>query len=122
MFTFLMVTHIFVSIVLILVILMQAGRGGGVSEIFGGASSKTIFGTSATQFLMKATAVCAVLFIITSLSLAILSARRSRSLMAGHQAAPPAVNAVDIGGEESMPAQTDIPDENEEKTPESNPE
>jgi preprotein translocase subunit SecG len=81
MYLFLMVLHVFVSMVLILVILMQAGRGGGVSEIFGGSATKTIFGTSVTSFLTKATAACAVLFIITSLSLAVLSSRRSRSLM-----------------------------------------
>ena len=87
MFMFLMVMHIFVSLVLIGVILMQAGRGGGVSEIFGGSSTKTIFGTSATDFLTKATAVCAVIFIATSLSLAILSSRRSKSLMESRGAA-----------------------------------
>lgn len=81
MFLFLIIVHIFVSIVLISVILMQAGRGGGVSEIFGGSSTQTIFGTSATKFLQRATAAVAIIFIITSLSLAILSSRRSRSLM-----------------------------------------
>jgi len=81
MFTFLMVVHIIASMVLIMVILMQAGRGGGVSEMFGGGSTQTIFGTSAGKFLAKATAACAILFIITSLSLAVLSSRRSRSLM-----------------------------------------
>jgi preprotein translocase subunit SecG len=88
MFTFFMVIHIFVSIVLILVILMQAGRGGGLSEIFGSGSTQTIFGTSAAKFLTRATAVCAVLFIITSLSLAVLSSRRSRSLMEPGAARP----------------------------------
>lgn len=81
MYTFLMVIHVFVSMVLILVILMQAGRGGGVSEIFGGSSTRTIFGTSATKLLTRATAACAILFIVTSLSLAVLSSKRSRSLM-----------------------------------------
>lgn len=81
MFVFLMVVHVFASIVLILVILMQAGRGGGLSEMFGSSSTHTIFGTSTAKFLTRATAVCAVLFIITSLSLAVLSSRRSRSLI-----------------------------------------
>lgn len=86
MYTFFMIVHIFASMVLILVILMQAGRGGGVSEVFGGSSTRTIFGTSVTNFLMRATAVCAVLFIITSLSLAVLSSRRSQSLMESRSA------------------------------------
>jgi preprotein translocase subunit SecG len=86
MYTFIIVIHIFASMVLILVILMQAGRGGGVSEIFSGSSTQTIFGTSASNFLMKATAVCAVLFILTSISLAVLSSGRSRSLMESQRA------------------------------------
>jgi len=81
MYAFIVVVHVFVSMVLIIVILMQAGRGGGVSEMFGGSSTQTIFGTSATKFLMRATAVCAILFIVTSLSLAVLSSGRSRSLI-----------------------------------------
>ena len=87
MYMFFMVIHIFVSLVLISVILMQAGRGGGVSELFGGSGTKTIFGTSVTGFLQKATAACAIVFIITSLSLAILSSRRSKSLMESRGAA-----------------------------------
>ena len=104
MFTFLMVVHVFASIVLILVILMQAGRGSGLSEMFGGTSTQTIFGTSAAKFLTKATAVCAVLFIITSLSLAILSSRRSRSLMAAQP--------VEVG-EEAESQELDMPIEDE---------
>lgn len=79
--------------VLILVILLQTGRGGGVSEVLGGSSTKTIFGTSATKFLVRATAVCAVLFIVTSLSLAVLSSMRARSLMGSIKA-----RAIEFGG------------------------
>ncbi len=105
MFTFLMVVHVFVSIVLILVILMQAGRGRGLSEMFGGASTKTIFGTSAANFLTKATAVCAALFIVTSLSLAVLSSKRSKSLIAAQP--------VEVEGLEGESQELDIPIEDE---------
>ena len=81
LYTFVLVIHVIVSLVLILVILMQAGRGSGMSDVFGANSTQTIFGTSASNFLMKATAVCAVVFILTCMSLAILSSKRSRSLM-----------------------------------------
>jgi len=67
--------------VLILVILLQSGRGGGLSESFGSSSTSTIFGTSASTFLQRATSAAAILFLITSLSLAILSSRGSKSLM-----------------------------------------
>ena len=111
MFTFLMVLHVFVSIVLILVILMQAGRGGGVSEIFGAGSTQTIFGTSTAKFLTKATAACAILFIVTSLSLAILSSRRSKSLMESKAAQSVKIEET----EEAESQKLGMPIENEEK-------
>lgn len=81
MYAALIVIHIIASIVLILVILLQAGRGGGLSESFGVSSTQTFFGTSATKFLQRATSVSAVVFLLTCLSLAALSTKRSRSLM-----------------------------------------
>lgn len=77
---FLVIVHIFVSLVLIGVILLQAGKGGGLSETFGGASQQ-LFGTKSSTFLNRATAVCAILFLVTCLSLGILSSHGRRSLM-----------------------------------------
>lgn len=81
MYIFVLIIHIIASLVLVLVILLQAGRGGGLSEAFGGGAAQTIFGTKAATFLTRATAVCAVLFLITSLSLAVLSGLRTKSLL-----------------------------------------
>ncbi|MEE8359564.1 MAG: preprotein translocase subunit SecG [Candidatus Omnitrophota bacterium] len=81
MYIFLIVIHIISCIVLVLTILLQSGKGGGLSESFGAGSTSTIFGTSATNFMQKATAVCAIVFLVTSLSLAMLSSRKSKSLM-----------------------------------------
>ena len=81
MYAILIVVHVIASIILILVILLQAGRGGGLSESFGVSSTQTFFGTSATKFLQRATSVSAVVFLLTCLSLAALSTKRSRSLM-----------------------------------------
>jgi preprotein translocase subunit SecG len=81
MYVFLIAVHVIASLVLVVTILLQAGRGGGLSEAFGSSSTSTIFGTSASTFLQRATAVCAIVFLLTSLSLAVLSSRRSRSLM-----------------------------------------
>ena len=77
----LIVIHIFVSLVLILVILLQAGKGGGLSETFGVSSTQTILGQSAPKFLEKATSICAIVFLLTCLTLAILSMHRSRSIV-----------------------------------------
>lgn len=80
MYIFMLIIHIIASLVLVLVILLQAGKGGGLSEAFGGGA-QTIFGTKTATFLTRATAVCAVLFLITSLSLAVLSGMKTRSLL-----------------------------------------
>ena len=74
--------HVIASLVLIAVILLQAGRGGGLSESFGASSTQTILGTKTSLFLKRATAVSAVIYILTCLSLAVMTGHRGRSLVA----------------------------------------
>ena len=74
--------HVIVSLVLISVILLQAGRGGGLSESFGGSSTQTILGTKSSVFLKRATAVSAVLYILVCLLLGVMTSHRGRSLVA----------------------------------------
>ena len=85
MYIFLLVVHVIVCLVLIFVVLLQAGRGGGFSDMMGGGQPQSLFGTQTNAFMVKATEVCAVLFIITSLSLAILSTQRGKSLVANQR-------------------------------------
>ena len=55
--------HIVVSIALILIVLLQTGKGADMGAAFGGGSSQTLFGsTGASTFLTKLTTVAAVLF------------------------------------------------------------
>ena len=84
MYLFLIVVHVIVCLVLIFVVLLQAGRGGGFSEMFGGGQPSSILGTQTNAFMTRATEVCAVVFVITSLSLGLMSAQKSKSLV--HQA------------------------------------
>src|SRR3989338_3645124 len=81
MFTLIVIFHILASIFLILVILLQAGRGGGMSDSFTGGAMQNIFGSSSTTVLTKVTAVCATIFILTSLTLTVLTGRREKSLI-----------------------------------------
>jgi preprotein translocase subunit SecG len=65
-----------------MVILLQAGKGGGISETFGGSGGlQSMLGTKASSFLTKATAACAVLFLATSLTLALVSMNKSGSIV-----------------------------------------
>ena len=74
--------HVIVSLVLIAVVLLQAGRGGGLSESFGGTSTQTIFGTKTSLFLRRSTEAAAIIFFLTCLSLAVMTSHRGRSLVA----------------------------------------
>ena len=82
LYAFVLTVHIGVCFVLIAVILLQAGRGGGVADAFGG-TAQSILGTRGAAVLTRATTVCAILFMLTSLALAILSAQQGHSLMHG---------------------------------------
>ena len=97
MHTLIVILHVVVSIAMILVILLQTGKGSDIGAVFGGGSSQTLFGsTGPTSFLGKLTAGAAILFMITSLFLAYFSGSgSSRSLMkdgtpASSAPAPPA--------------------------------
>ena len=83
MITVITIVHIIVCLALIFIVLLQSGRGAGIGAAFGGAS-QTFFGSSgATPFLAKLTAVAAILFMVTSLSLAFLGHRGGVSVMQG---------------------------------------
>ncbi|MFZ7112738.1 MAG: preprotein translocase subunit SecG [Desulfatiglandales bacterium] len=64
--------HVAVCVALILIVLLQRGKGADMGAAFGG-SSQTVFGSAgATSFLSKLTAAAAVIFMVTSLFLAFL--------------------------------------------------
>jgi len=84
--------HVIVSLVLIAVILLQAGRGGGLSESFGASSTQSILGTKTSVFLKRATAAAAIIYIITCLSLAVMTSHRGRSLVTRSAAMPVAAH------------------------------
>ncbi len=77
--TFLNVIHVIVCIFLILVVLLQQGRGGGLSGIAGGGA-QVFGGRGAGNFMTRLTAICAAVFMLTSLSLAYLSSAGDREL------------------------------------------
>jgi preprotein translocase subunit SecG len=75
------VLHILVCVALILIVLLQAGKGAEMGAAFGGAS-QTIFGSAgAMGFLSKLTTIAAVIFMITSLLLTFSSTRRASTIM-----------------------------------------
>ena len=81
MYGLLIILHIIVCLVLILIVLLQAGKGADMGAAFGG-SSQTVFGSSgAGTFLGKMTAGVAILFMLTSLALTYSASHKTSSLM-----------------------------------------
>jgi preprotein translocase subunit SecG len=80
--TFIDIVHVLVCAFLVLVVLLQQGKGGGMGAAFGGATTQVFGGRGAGNILTRATAICAGIFMITSVSLAYLSSSGDRSLKA----------------------------------------
>jgi len=77
MTTILIIVHVVVCIALIMIVLLQTGKGADMGAAFGGGASQTLFGsTGASTFLSKATTGAAIIFMLTSLALAYLSSHR----------------------------------------------
>jgi preprotein translocase subunit SecG len=84
--------HIIVCIILIMVVLLQSGKAADLAGAFGGGGSQTALGSrGAATLLTKATTTAAVLFMLTSLGLAILASREGRSVLEDTPVAPTAV-------------------------------
>lgn len=78
MYALVIVFHIVASLVLILVVLLQSGKAGDLAATFGSTGSQTAFGArGAATVLTRATTVCAVIFMVTSLTLAIMFTKDS---------------------------------------------
>ena len=80
MITFVTVIHCITCILLVIVILMQSGKGGGLAQGFDSAES--LLGAQTNMFMIKVTSVLAAIFLVTCISLAIMTAKKQRSLMA----------------------------------------
>ncbi|MGA7615639.1 MAG: preprotein translocase subunit SecG [Thermoanaerobaculia bacterium] len=91
MVVFIVVLHVIVSSFLMLFVLLQQGKGADLAGAFGGGGSQTVFGPrGAATLLQKLTTVFFVLFVITSLTLAIIQGRPKTSVMSAPQSAPTA--------------------------------
>jgi preprotein translocase subunit SecG len=80
MITLITIIHIIVCLFIIIVVLLQSGKGQDIAAAFGGMGSQTAFGPrGAATLLGKATTWSAVIFMVTSITLSIVAARRTSS-------------------------------------------
>ncbi len=126
MYILFVIVHILVGLLLILSVLLQSGKAGDLASAFGGAASQTAFGArGATTFLSKATTSAAILFMVTSLGLSILSDSGSTSVLdqvdvpaSAPATPPPGTDSPPTdgaqppdGGSDQTPAATEPPPE-----------
>ena len=88
----LVIIHVLVSVALIAIVLLQSGKGAEMGASFGASGSQSVFGAGGgNTFMSKLTTGTAVIFMLTSLTLAYRSSHTgTSSIMAGKTAAPPA--------------------------------
>ncbi len=104
--TFLIVLHVIVSAVLVIVILLQAGKGSGLGGAFGGSTQAVFGGRGAQTFLGKVTSASAAVFMLTSLSLSYLSTRSGSVVKeAPAPTAPAPVQSAPLQSAPALPVQ-----------------
>jgi preprotein translocase subunit SecG len=82
MYVLLLILHVIASLGIIGFVLLQSGKGADIGSAFGGAGSQAVFGSMGTPTVLgKITAAIAVVFTVTSFSLALLGGERSSSVI-----------------------------------------
>jgi preprotein translocase subunit SecG len=115
MSTLIIIVHIVVAVALILIVLLQTGKGADMGAAFGGGGGQTLFGaTGASTFLSRLTTVAAIVFMLTSLSLAYLSSHRSSTSVMTEMTPPAAEQTAPQIPVEGKPVPSEIPVEGEE--------
>ena len=101
------ILHVAVSVILILVVLLQAGKGANMGAVFGG-SSQTVFGSSGPgSFLGKMTSVVAAVFMLTSLALSYSATHKASAVIdkaAQQQTAPAPAEKAPLPPQQNAPA------------------
>ena len=116
----LLIVHIIVCLFLISIVLLQSGKGAELGAAFGG-SSQTIFGSrGGATFLNKMTTIAAIVFMITSLTLAVIAAKggsvvKKSPVTEQRRSVPPIPGPIQGGG--LQPSQIPAPAQQQGQQP-----
>jgi preprotein translocase subunit SecG len=85
------ILHVLMCFAIIAIVLLQSGKGADIGSAFGGAGSQAVFGSMGTPTLLgKVTTAVAIVFTLTSFSLALLGGERAGSVVREPTTAAPA--------------------------------
>ena len=117
--TLLTIVHVMVCLFLVGIVLLQHGKGADIGATFGG-SSQSLFGTEGPlPLLNKITTAAAIIFMLTSVTLAYISSQTSKaSVMSGVTVSQPAVETAAPIAKEDMVMEPEAKETSEEKVAE----
>jgi preprotein translocase subunit SecG len=100
--------HVIVCIILVLVVLLQSGKGADLAGAFGGGATQTAFGSRGpASFLSKMTTVAAIIFMLTSIGLSMISTRsESKSILEMKKQTTQPARKAPAEGLPAIPAET----------------
>jgi len=107
MFGIVLTIHLIIAFILIVLVLVQHGKGADAGANFGGGSSQSVFGSSGSAtFLSRMTAVVATIFFITSLVLAYIGSQQSK----GYQSVTKAPIEAQVKEKPNTPSAPVVPE------------
>ena len=105
--TLVVVVHVVIAVTLVGLVLIQQGKGADAGAAFGGGASQTVFGSQGSgSFLTRATTFLAIVFFVTSFSLAVFAKKRAE--VAG-EAGIPSVQESPAKPKDTAPADSQAP-------------
>lgn len=94
--TAIIIVHVLISLALVALVLLQQGKGAEAGASFGGGASQTVFGSQGSgNFLSRATSWLAIVFFVTSISLALVAKQKAEVAATGEQISVSVEQALD---------------------------
>jgi preprotein translocase subunit SecG len=113
------IVHVVICVILIVAVLLQSGKAADLAGAFGGVGSQTAFGPRGTAtILSKLTTISAILFMVTSLGMWIISGKGQRSVVSGEAPAKKEVPAAAEPAKKTETAPSQKPEDKKTQTSE----